>query len=238
MTVLTRWMGLGRRSSEIHRTESFRLLRTNLEVVLLDLEHPSVVVTSALPGEGKSATCAQLALALALAGRRVVVVDCDLRHPTQHQWFGVANTKGVTDVLLERCPVEEALAYLSLGTRRRPRGIYLLPAGASVDNPTELLTGARMARLLDSLIEQADIVLIDSAPVLPVADSLVIGRMVAGVLLVVESRVTTSDSAIAARDALVRNQARILGVVVNKVSQRDVPISYGYGSYASASDDG
>lgn len=214
------------------RDEAFRVLRANLEVALLDIDRPTVAITSASPGEGKTATCVQLAQAVALGGRKVVVVDLDLRMPKAHTYLGVPNKLGLTDVLLEDVTLTDALQYLGLKqpNQRRARGLYFLSAGSRVENPTELLGLGRLPRVLSALAQQADLVLLDSPPVLPVADALLIGRLADGVMLTVESRFTRTDEAQAARDALVRNQARILGVVLNKVRSGDgVPGGYGYG---------
>ncbi|MGH9247390.1 MAG: CpsD/CapB family tyrosine-protein kinase [Acidimicrobiales bacterium] len=212
------------------QAEAFRVLRTNLEVALAEFERPTVLVTSANAEEGKTAICAQLAEAFATAGRRVVVVDMDTRHPDVHTWLGGENLRGVTDVLLDRAPLEDCLQYLALRTPSgERRGLYLLSAGTEVANPTELLGGVRSARMLDALSQQADLVLMDSPPVLPVADSMVMGRMAAGALLVVEARRTPINATLAAKDALIRTQTRLLGVIVNKFQPRDAGFSYGYG---------
>lgn len=211
-------------------SESFRVLRTNLLVALAELERPTVIVTSALPNEGKTAVCANLAMSLAEAGTRVVAIDFDLRHPNLHSWLGGHNEVGLSDVLLERAPVDAALQFVSVG--ERGRGLYLLPTGAMVNDPTELLGGARTARFLAGLAQQADVLLLDTPPVLPIADTLVIGRMCAGAVLVVESRRTPITAVEQAKSALTRNQTRLLGVVLNKVQPRDFSASgtgYGYG---------
>jgi capsular exopolysaccharide synthesis family protein len=228
-------LGLGRADRDADqatsRSESFRVLRTNLEVALADFERPTVLVTSSNPNEGKTATCGQLAQALALGGRRVVVVDLDLRHPDVHNWLGGDNIRGVSDVLLERCSVREALQFLHFRDDggRDGKGLYLLSAGTTVPNPTELLGSARTARLLDVLSRQADVVLLDTPPVLPVADTLVIGRMVSGAVVVVEARSTPVDAVQAACAALIRNQTRLLGLVVNKMLASDARPASGYG---------
>lgn len=213
------------------RDEVFRVVRSNLLVSLADLERPTVLVTSALPGEGKTGTCANLAVALAEAQMRVVAVDMDLRRPSLHARLGGHNDVGLTDVVLGQAPVERALQFVEVGTRGG--GLYLLPTGSAVSDPTEMLSGVRTARLLDRLSQQADIVLVDTTPVLPVADTLVIGRMAGGAILVVESRRTPVTAVNQAKNALTRNQTRLLGVVLNKVAPRDLGESYAVGYPAS-----
>lgn len=210
------------------REEAFRIIRSNLEVALLDLERSSVVVTSAYENEGKTGVCVNIGISLALAGKRVLIVDFDLRRPSIHHLLDAHNEAGLTDVLLDRSKVQDCLQYVEIGAgpTRQPTGLYLLPAGTRVTNPTELLGTPRVARLLDSLARQADVVLLDAPPVLPVADTLVIGRMAAGAILVVEARRTPHGAVARAKDALIRNQTRILGIVLNKLRGTDT--GYGY----------
>ncbi len=209
--------------------EAIRVLRSNLLVALSDLEQPRVLVTSAQAGEGKTSTCAHLAVALARAGRRVVALDLDLRQPELHRWLGAHNEHGFADILLDRRTLDDCLQYLELDVGTGHYGMYFLAAGAPVSNATELLGTARTQRLLQSLADQADIVLIDTPPVLPVADTLVIGRTATGALLVVEARRTAIGPVVRAKDALTRNQTRLLGVIVNKLQPQDALYSYGYG---------
>jgi capsular exopolysaccharide synthesis family protein len=213
----------------VQRDEVFRMLRSNLLVALQDLERPTVIVTSAMAEEGKTVTCANLAVSLVQAGLRVVAVDVDFRNPNLHRWFGLENNAGLSDVLLERTDLDAVLQFCVIGSGET--GLFVLPTGPSVSNPTELLGSGRMARLLESMARQADVLLLDTPPVLPVADALVLGRMAAGAILVVESRRTAITAVQKAKDALTRNQTRLLGVVLNKVQPRDMDEpSYGYGS--------
>lgn len=209
------------------RDESFRLIRSQLLVMLSDLNNPTVVITSSLAGEGKTATCAGLAASLARSGRRVVAVDVDLRHPNLHERLGAHNEIGLSDVLLGQVQLEDALQFIEL--EQDGQGFYFLATGPGTNNPTELLGTARIARMLDVLSGQADVLLLDTPPVLPVADTLVIGRMAAGAILVVESRSTPVPTVMQAKDALTRNQTRLLGVVLNKVQSRDLTTGIGYG---------
>ena len=209
--------------------EAFRVLRSNLLVSISELANPIVVVTSAYAGEGKTATCTNLAESLATAGQRVVLVDLDLRHPDSHRSIGAHNDVGVTDVLFDRHPLKECVQYIELPANENsaaPASLYFLATGPQVSNPTELLSSPRMGWLLESLAGQADIVLLDTPPVLPVADTLVIGRMAAGAVLVVEAR-TATPAAKRAKDALTRNQTRLLGVVLNRFEAKYG--RYGYG---------
>jgi receptor protein-tyrosine kinase len=216
------------------------VLRSNLEVSLADIDQPVVIVTSSKPNEGKTVVCANLALSFAQAGRRVVMVDLDLRHSTAHRLLGAHNEFGVSDVLLGQRSLQECLQPLDL---RSPSGtpvqLYFLGTGPPVHNPTELLGTSRTARMLEGLARQADLVLVDSPPVLPVADTLVIGRIASGAILVIETHATAFQSLEQAKALLIRNQTRLLGVVMNKFHARDAESGYGYGygyGYGSTAD--
>lgn len=205
------------------RTEAMRVLRSNLLVAVGHLDHPVVVVTSANRAEGKTTTCEGLAASLASAGRRVVLVDLDLRHPELHERLGVADQTGVVDVLAGRQPLAGAIQRID------GRGLWFLPAGTGAANATDLLNTPSLAGLLERVAAQADIVLVDSAPVLPVADTLVVAREAAGALLVVEAGRTSGDDVRAAREALERAGARVLGVALNKLDAREVRLGHGDG---------
>jgi non-specific protein-tyrosine kinase len=214
------------------RDEAFRVLRSNLLVAIDDLDNPVVVVTSSQEGEGKTSTSVMLARSLALAGPRVVLVDLDLRRPDAHRLLGADNIPGVAEVLQGRSEIEDCLQFLA-PPKGSPasRGLYFVPAGQATANPAELLGTPRTGRLLSALAREADIVLLDSPPVLPVADTLVIGRLAAGAVLVVESRRTPVQMVNRAKAALIRNQTRILGVVLNqqRAADDDAGYQFGYG---------
>ena len=216
--------------------EVYRILRTNLRVAMADLERPTVLFTSARGGEGKTSTVVNLARVMALAGQRVVVVDLDLRQPDIHNAFGISNERGAADVLRRREDLADCMQYLAIeqAPEQPPRGLYVLPSGPVPGDPSELLSARRTAELLEVLAGAADVVLVDSAPVLPVADTLVLGRLVGGAVLVVEARRTPVPVVNQAKDTLIRNRTRILGVVVNKFHPQDGrgledAQGYGYG---------
>jgi succinoglycan biosynthesis transport protein ExoP len=210
--------------------ESLRVLRSNLEVALADIHSPTIVVTSANANEGKTLICASLAMSFATAGRRVVLVDLDLRHPNAHRIVGGHNEIGASEVLLGLTTANEAMQYIDLPSIRRGvrPGLYFLSTGLHDANPSELLGSGRTQRLLETLADQADLVLIDTPPVLPVADTLVIGRMASGALLVAEARGTSMPALRQSKDLLIRNQTRLVGVILNKFQRRDAS-TYGYG---------
>lgn len=218
--------------------EAYRILRSNVMVAVSDLERPSIIITSANAGEGKTSTCVNLARSMAHAGRRVVVVDLDLRKPDIHRQLGAHNEIGVSDALLRRHAVNDCLQYIETGwgPGQTPTGLYVMPSGPHVENPAELLGAGRTVQLLEALTAQADAVLIDTPPVLPVADTLTLGRMVAGAILVVETHRTPITAVASAKAALIRNQTRLLGVVLNRFKPRSAAdraqyagVGYGYG---------
>jgi capsular exopolysaccharide synthesis family protein len=213
--------------------EAFRVFRSNLVAALTDIAKPVVVVTSSNSSEGKSVVATRLALACAASRQRVVLVDLDLRHPTLHTLAEAHNEYGASDVLLGRRSLQDSLQHLEFGDdfAGRPSALYLLAAGPPVGTPSELLGSGRTARLLESLAREADIVLVDSPPTLPVADTLVIGRAASGAVLVVESGVTSVSAVEQAKNVLIRNQIRLLGVVVNKFepAESDTASEFAYG---------
>lgn len=211
------------------RTEAFRVLRSNLEVSLSELERHSIMITSPSANEGKTLTAVNLAASMASTGRRVVLVDLDLRHPDVHTHLDAHNEIGATDVLLGRRPLADCLQFVATedGDGGTARGFYVLPVGPAVANPSELLATSRTARLVEALGSNADIVLIDAPPVLPVADALSLARLAGGVMMVVEAGRTTYPQIERTIQLLARSQARLLGMVLNR-ARDDVGHGYGY----------
>ncbi len=190
--------------------EAFRQLRTNVQFTDIDRQRKSILVTSATSGEGRTTTVCNLGLALAEAGARVVIVDADLRNPAIAACLGIEGTPGLTDVLLNAVSLEEAV---------HPIGPTLdaLPSGLCPPNPSELLGSDRMADLLMALRRRYDIVLIDTAPLLPVTDAAVLAPNVDGVLVLARHGQAHVQDVVAARDALHAVSARILGSVLTMV---------------------
>lgn len=239
MTEMARTRATSRWTPPDADREAMRILSSNLLVAVTELANPVVLVTSAQPGEGKTTTCAGLAASLSKAHLRVVLVDMDLRHPDVHAWIGGHNEFGVVDVLLERRSLQDCLQFIEHGEGDGPgeRGFYFLATGERAINPADLLSTRRTVSLFKALAAQADIVLMDTAPVLSVADTLVIGRMTAGALLVVEAGRTPIAALREAKDSLTRNQTRLLGVVLNKAEERStLGHGHGYGGASNGSE--
>jgi len=192
--------------------EAYRALRTNLEFSNLDKSLRALLVTSAGAEEGKSTTLANLAVTIAQSGKRVILVDADLRRPTQHQIFGLANNAGLTDMarddaLLAAPPLQDSGVS----------NLQILTSGQLPPNPAEILGSKRMSDILAALLERADLILFDAPPVLAVTDAVVLSAKMDGVLLVVSAGKTKRENAKKARAQLEKINARILGAVVNNV---------------------
>ena len=193
--------------------EAYRTLRTNLQFAAVDRPIRRLLLTSASPDEGKSTTVANLGVILAEAGARVVIVDADLRRPSQHTLFNVRNTTGLTSLFLGR---EGEATELPL-QQTAVDNLWLLTSGPLPPNPAELLVRPRLDQVLEQLEGIADYVLLDSPPVAAVADAAILSARVDGVLLVVGAGKVKRDLARKARAQLDTVNARVLGLVVNNV---------------------
>ncbi len=206
--------------------EAYRVLRTNLEFATLGMHHSSVslLVTSALPVEGKSTTLANLGIALAQEGKRVLLVDTDLRRPTLHKQFDLPNTGGLTSLYLQPdADPRQAIQPTLID------GLSVLTSGPLPSNPAEMLGFPHTAAILERLAPLADYVILDSPPVLSVADASILAQRVDGIVMVAEAGKTRSDVFRRAVAALQAVNARLLGVVLNKLTAR--PGSYYYHYY-------
>ncbi|MBI2910168.1 MAG: CpsD/CapB family tyrosine-protein kinase [Chloroflexi bacterium] len=193
-------------------SEGYRTLRTNLQFSTVDKSLSSLLVTSPSPGEGKSVTAANLGVVMAQTGLSVVLVDSDLRRPTLHRVFELPNNVGLTTLLLrDDFSLEGHLQATKQGNLR------LLTSGPLPPNPSELLSSKRMKGLLQHLREMAEVVILDSPPVLAVTDAAVLARQVDGVLLVLDSGRTRRDMAVRAADDLRKIGGQIFGVALNKM---------------------
>lgn len=205
------------------RAEAFRSLRTNLQFV--DVANPpkSIVVTSSLPGEGKSTTAANLALSLAETGLKVVVIEGDLRRPRLLDYLGFEGSVGLTDVLVGRVEVDDVLQPFGR------TGLRLLGAGPIPPNPSELLGSANMEELVQDLAERFDYVIIDAPPLLPVTDAAVLSTMVDGAIVVVGAGLTERDHVSRALESLDAVNGKVLGLILNRVKAKEG--GSGYGTY-------
>lgn len=207
--------------------EAIRQLRTNLRFVNVDRPPRAIVVTSPNPGEGKSTVSSALARALAAAGQPTVLIDADLRKPTQSAIFDLDGTIGLTQLLA---------GQVDLATAVRPGsvdGLYVLPAGPIPPNPSELLGSGRMAQLIKELAAHYFVIL-DAPPLLPVTDASLLSTVVDGTILVVHVGSTRKDQLSAARGMLQRVNGNLLGTVINVAPGKGVGTEhygFGYGGY-------
>ena len=205
--------------------ESFRTLRANMRFSAVDGLAHTLLVTSSAAGEGTSTCVANLGIESARAGQSVILVDTDMRRPTLHGYFGLANDKGVSNVLVGDLPLEEAIQDTAVP------GLRVLSAGTQPPNPVVLIESQAMQRVISQLSDMADLVIFDSPPVLIAADSQLLSSFVDATLIVVETRVTRKEIAQRALELLRRANARLLGITINKARQREQGYYYYYYHY-------
>ncbi|MCG0274841.1 MAG: CpsD/CapB family tyrosine-protein kinase [Thermosediminibacteraceae bacterium] len=194
-------------------SEAFRMLRTNLQFASVDRPLKKIMVTSSVPQEGKSTVIANLAICIASAGSKVLLVDADLRRPNIYKLFLLENYKGLSNLLAENLPKDAVI------NKTKVENLHVITSGPVPPNPAEILGSARMKNFLDQVASEYDMVLIDAPPVNSVADASILSSLVDGVILVVEAGSTEREAAIVAKQQLEKVNARILGVVLNKVKQ-------------------
>ncbi len=206
------------------RVEAFRMLRTNLQFVDVDRESRVVVVTSALPSEGKSTTAINLALTLAQTGQRVLLIEGDLRRPKLPVYLNLEPTVGLTTVLIGKVDLEEAIQPWG------EDGLHVVTSGSTPPNPAELLQSRAMEAILAKARAEYDVVLVDAPPLLPVTDGALLAAQADGAILVVRQGKTTKDQLEQAHQRLGSVDARVLGAVLNMTPERGADsYSYGYG---------
>ncbi|MBM7783840.1 polysaccharide biosynthesis tyrosine autokinase [Tenggerimyces flavus] len=204
------------------RAEAFRQLRTNLQFIDVDRSPKTIVLTSSVPSEGKTTTTCNLALTLAQAGQRVILVEGDVRRPRVGEYLGIESAVGLTSVLIGRVDPEDAI---------QPWGdipLEVLASGPIPPNPSELLQSRAMQLLLKELDKRADVILIDAPPLLPVTDAALLARQADGAVLIVRHGKTTGDQVEQAIGNLAKVDARLLGTVLNMAPAKG-PEAYTYG---------
>ncbi|MGY1750491.1 polysaccharide biosynthesis tyrosine autokinase [Modestobacter sp. SYSU DS0511] len=207
------------------QAELYRQLRTNTQFLQVSGRPLSMVVTSSLPGEGKSTVAMNLALALAEVSDRVLLVDADLRRPTVAARLGLEQAAGLSTVLVGRASFDDVVQEWG------PRRLAVLTSGAVPPNPAQLLSSGEMAELAAELLTRYEVVVWDAPPLLPVTDARLLSRHADGVVMVASGRLVRRPQLAEALQALRRVDARLLGVVMNMVSVRAQAAERGYGSY-------
>jgi len=213
-------------------TEAYRTLRTNIQYAAVDGPVQSLLITSAGPGEGKSLTAANLAIVMAQSGKKTLLVDCDLRKPTQHRLFDQRNVRGLTSLLVNGGDPANFKNKTSI-----PQ-LSLITSGPIPPNPAELLGSQAMQSLLEELMSGYESVVFDGPPLIAVTDSALLAPLVGGVLLVIEAGKTRIDMIQEAKSILENAGSRIIGCVLNGVRRKnkDAHYYYYYGEKSGADD--
>lgn len=192
--------------------EAVKTIRTNLEFSLVNGGEKKIMLTSTEPGEGKSFIAASLAQSYALSGKKVLIIDCDLRRGRQYEIFGVSNGKGLSNILISD------LSGVKIETiKTKLKGVYLLPSGTVPPNPSELLESKRMGKLIDMLENNYDIIIFDCPPVVGLSDALVVTKYVSTTVIVTAYKQTSEDMLKKTLKALEGVNAHIAVVILNKV---------------------
>jgi capsular exopolysaccharide synthesis family protein len=208
-------------------SEAYRMLQANLKFLSSDKPLKTIVITSSIPKEGKSEVSANLAAAIAQGGRRVLLIDADMRLPVQHHVWDVSNQVGLSNVIVEQLQIQDVVQEVM-------PNLYLLAAGVMPPNPVALLDSKRMATVIAECAEQYDIAIFDTPPLSGTADSAVLGRMTDGTLLVVRPGVVEASKAAAVKEFLTQSGQQVLGMVINGVDVKNEPDSYFYYARGSA----
>ncbi len=192
-------------------TEQYRLIRTNIQFSSVDKEIKTIVVTSSEPNDGKSTTAANLSIVLAQEEKKVLLVDADLRKPSVHYAFNLSNIHGLTSVLTKKMDLRKTILNSNV------LNLDILTSGPIPPNPSELLNSKAIETAIDELKGTYDYIIFDTPPVLVVPDSQIVANKCDGVIMVVASGKTNKQSAVKAKELLVKANTSLLGVVLNGV---------------------
>ncbi|MFA9558184.1 CpsD/CapB family tyrosine-protein kinase [Evansella sp. AB-rgal1] len=190
-------------------SEQYRTIRANIENAMMKMDVKTILVTSPGAGEGKTMTLANLAVVFAEQGKRVLVIDSDMRKPSLHLRFSSGNSPGLSNVLTGENKLEEVIRETGV------HNLNLVPSGGLPSNPSELLSSNRMKELLDKASDMYDLILFDSPPSLYVADGQVLARYCDGAIIVLRNKQTDYKAAIKTKNLLDNTSTSILGAVLN-----------------------
>jgi capsular exopolysaccharide synthesis family protein len=210
------------KSPKSQAAEAFRTLRTNIQFSSSDEKFKKIVVTSAQPNEGKSTVISNLAITMAQSGKKVLLVDCDLRKPSIHKRLELSNKNGLTTFLATEKIIDECIQTISVSN------FQVITSGPIPPNPAELIDSKKMRKLLEDLSKVYDVILIDAPPVLAVTDTQILATMCEGVIFVASYGEADKHAVVRARELIEKVEARILGVVINKVPNVESSYYYNY----------
>jgi succinoglycan biosynthesis transport protein ExoP len=213
--------------------EAYRSLRTNVEFAAVDAPVKTLLVTSAIPGEGKTTTAANLAVVFAQAGRRTILLDADFRKPGVHKIFDLPNTAGLSSLMRTD---ETRIDDVAQATEQE--NLRVITSGPLPPNPAELLGSQRMRMILERLAGAGDLVVIDSPPVQAVTDAAILASITDGTLFVVDAGRTRRGAVRSGREALAKAEARVLGVALNRLSEKSSGGYYYYDYYGAEGQEG
>ncbi|OPJ61657.1 CpsD/CapB family tyrosine-protein kinase [Clostridium oryzae] len=203
--------------------EAFRTLRTNIQFSSFDEELDTIVITSTQPGEGKSTVATNLAVVMAHSGKKVLLMDCDLRKPTVHKKLGLSNKEGLSNLLSKEKKLDEVIKASDV------ENFYVLTTGPIPPNPSELLESNKFRNFLKEISSVFDIVLLDAPPVLAVTDAQILASFCNGVVFVAGYGQAEKKAIVRAKELIEKVSGKILGVVINKVP--NTKDSYYYYNY-------
>lgn len=190
-------------------TEQFRTLRTNINFSMPDRDLKTLLITSASPGDGKSTVAANTAVVFAQEGKRVLLVDADMRKPTVHYTFHMTNTLGLSNLLTRKTTISEVVKMSEIDN------LHVITCGPIPPNPAELLASETMNKVMKEMTELYDIVIFDAPPILLVTDGQILSNKCQGTILVLSAGETEKGAIVKAKDALISSKANILGAVLN-----------------------
>ncbi|MFL0246252.1 CpsD/CapB family tyrosine-protein kinase [Candidatus Clostridium stratigraminis] len=203
--------------------EAFRTLRTNIQFSSLDEELRTIVITSTQPGEGKSTVISNLGITMAQSGKKVLLIDCDLRKPTIHKKLGITNQDGLTTLLAKEKSFLEAVRTTNINN------FFVLTSGPIPPNPAELLGSKKMRALIEELKGQFDVILFDAPPVLAVTDAQILATYCDGVVFVASFGQAEKQALVTAKELINKVGGKLIGVVINKIPNNSR--SYYYYNY-------
>ncbi|MCB2293942.1 CpsD/CapB family tyrosine-protein kinase [Clostridium algoriphilum] len=194
-------------------SEAYRTLRTNIQFSSFDEKIRTILVTSPGPGEGKTTTSSNLAIVMAQGGSKTLLIDCDQRKPSVHKVFRFSNEKGLSDILVDE-NVEDIDKCIH---KTKLKNLHVLSSGTRPPNPAELLGSTKMKNFIEQLKETYDYIILDTPPIVLVTDAQILAQYTDGCLLVISSAEAEREAAIKAKGLLNKVNAKILGVVINKM---------------------